>query len=109
MFVAEMVERRLEVVARLKALEEAAAPLVSFLQNPNAVGELRADKQYNLQMLSERYQVCYLNFPLVCYLSGTRFAFGFSPAELAWLFVSFLFFRGEKYKNINSIFILQVI
>jgi len=53
----EMVERRMEVVARLKALEEAAAPLVSFLQNPNAVGELRADKQYNLQMLSERYQI----------------------------------------------------
>ncbi|KAE9445451.1 hypothetical protein C3L33_22651, partial [Rhododendron williamsianum] len=50
----EMVERRVEVVARLKALEEAAAPLVTFLQNPNAVGELRAEKQYNLQMLSER-------------------------------------------------------
>ncbi|XP_058209678.1 eukaryotic translation initiation factor 3 subunit E [Rhododendron vialii] len=53
----EMVERRVEVVARLKALEEAAAPLVTFLQNPNAVGELRAEKQYNLQMLSERYQI----------------------------------------------------
>lgn len=52
-----MVDRRAEVVARLKALEEAAAPLVSFLQNPNAVLELRADKQYNLQMLSDRYQV----------------------------------------------------
>lgn len=53
----DMVERRVEVVARLKALEEAAAPLVTFLQNPNAVQELRADKQYNLQMLNERYQV----------------------------------------------------
>jgi translation initiation factor 3 subunit E len=52
-----MVDRRAEVVGRLKALEEAAAPLVTFLQNPNAVQELRADKQYNLQMLSERYQV----------------------------------------------------
>jgi translation initiation factor 3 subunit E len=52
-----MVERRVEVVGRLKVLEEAAAPLVAFLQNPNAVQELRADKQYNLQMLSERYQV----------------------------------------------------
>ncbi|KAE8099062.1 hypothetical protein FH972_017072 [Carpinus fangiana] len=52
----DMVERRVEVVGRLKALEEAAAPLVTFLQNPNAVQELRADKQYNLQMLSERYQ-----------------------------------------------------
>jgi translation initiation factor 3 subunit E len=53
----DMVDRRAEVVGRLKALEEAAAPLVAFLQNPNAVQELRSDKQYNLQMLSERYQV----------------------------------------------------
>ena len=52
-----MVDMRAEVVARLKAQEEAAAPLVSFLQNANAVQDLKADKQYNLQMLSERYQV----------------------------------------------------
>lgn len=52
-----MVERRAEVVARLKALEEGAAPLIAFLQNPNAVQELRADKQHNLQMLNDRYQV----------------------------------------------------
>lgn len=52
-----MVDRRVEVVARLKKLEEAAAPLVTFLQNPNAVQELRSDKQYNLQMLNDRYQV----------------------------------------------------
>ncbi|KAJ8756239.1 hypothetical protein K2173_025051 [Erythroxylum novogranatense] len=53
----DMVERRLEVVSRLKALEEAAAPLVAFLQNGNAVQELRSDKQYNLQMLRDRYQI----------------------------------------------------
>ncbi|XP_044469053.1 eukaryotic translation initiation factor 3 subunit E-like isoform X2 [Mangifera indica] len=53
----DMVERRAEVVARLKALEEAAAPLVSFLQNPSAVQELRPDKHYNLQMLNDRYQI----------------------------------------------------
>ncbi|GMN55419.1 hypothetical protein TIFTF001_024540 [Ficus carica] len=52
----DMVERRAEVVARLKSLEDAAAPLVAFLQNPAAVQELRADRQYNLQMLNERYQ-----------------------------------------------------
>lgn len=52
----------MEVVARLKALEEAAAPLVTFLQNQNAVQELRADKQYNIQMLNERYQVSFLSF-----------------------------------------------
>lgn len=56
-----MVERRVEVVAKLKALEDAAAPLVTFLQNPAAVQELRADKQYNLHMLNERYQVSSLH------------------------------------------------
>ncbi|KAF8398324.1 hypothetical protein HHK36_017251 [Tetracentron sinense] len=53
----DMIDRRAEVVARLKSLEEAAAPLISFLQNPSSFQELRADKQYNLQMLSERYQI----------------------------------------------------
>lgn len=56
-FYTEMVDRRVEVVARLKALEEGAAPLVQFLQNANAVQELRADKQHNLQLLNDRYQV----------------------------------------------------
>ncbi|KAF5747967.1 eukaryotic translation initiation factor 3 subunit E [Tripterygium wilfordii] len=52
----DMMDRRAEVVARLKSLEEGAAPIVAFLQNPNAVQELRADKQYNIQMLKDRYQ-----------------------------------------------------
>ncbi|KAH0911107.1 hypothetical protein HID58_034428, partial [Brassica napus] len=38
-------------------MEEAAALLVTFLLNPNAVQELRGDKKYNLQMLKERYQL----------------------------------------------------
>ncbi|KAL9409088.1 hypothetical protein AB3S75_047469 [Citrus x aurantiifolia] len=54
----DMVERRVEVVARLKALEERAAPIVSFLQNPNSFQDLRAnDQHYNLQMLNDRYQI----------------------------------------------------
>ncbi|XP_075512802.1 LOW QUALITY PROTEIN: eukaryotic translation initiation factor 3 subunit E-like [Primulina tabacum] len=53
----EMVGRRAEVVGGLKSLEEAAAPIVTFLQNPNAVQELRADKQHNLRMLNDRYQI----------------------------------------------------
>eukprot|EP00271_Cylindrocystis_brebissonii_P008730 TRINITY_DN23211_c0_g1_i1.p1 TRINITY_DN23211_c0_g1~~TRINITY_DN23211_c0_g1_i1.p1 ORF type:complete len:438 (-),score=118.06 TRINITY_DN23211_c0_g1_i1:583-1896(-) len=52
-----MVERRAEVVGRLKALEEGAAPLISFLQNPEMVSELRQDKQFNLHMLREKYQI----------------------------------------------------
>lgn len=50
---------RAEVVARLKAQEEAAAPLVAFLQNATSVQDLKADKLYNLQMLNDRYQVYY--------------------------------------------------
>ncbi|KAF5178331.1 Eukaryotic translation initiation factor 3 subunit e [Thalictrum thalictroides] len=53
----DMIDRRIKVVARLKALEESAAPLITFLQNPNMLQEFRADKQYNLQMLQERYQI----------------------------------------------------
>ncbi|OVA12388.1 Proteasome component (PCI) domain [Macleaya cordata] len=52
----DMIDRRAEVVGRLKSLEESADPLISFLQNPNMVQELRPDKQYNLQMLHDRYQ-----------------------------------------------------
>lgn len=54
---ADMVERRAEVVGRMKMLEESAAPLISFLQNPSLVQELRSDKQSNLQMLNDRFQV----------------------------------------------------
>ncbi|KAJ7525811.1 hypothetical protein O6H91_17G067800 [Diphasiastrum complanatum] len=53
----EMLDRRTEVMDRLKYLEELAAPLVSFLQNPALVQELRPDKQYNLQMLHDRFQI----------------------------------------------------
>ncbi|MQL73863.1 hypothetical protein Taro_006199 [Colocasia esculenta] len=52
----DMVDRRVEVVTRLKSLEELAAPLISFLQNATLVQELRPDKQYNLMMLNDRYQ-----------------------------------------------------
>ncbi|CAA7400072.1 unnamed protein product [Spirodela intermedia] len=53
----EMLDRRAEVVMRLKSLEDSAAPLISFLQNASLVQELRPDKQYNLMMLNERYQI----------------------------------------------------
>ena len=61
-----MVDRRIEVVGRLKVLEESAAPLISFLQNPALVQELRSDKQFNLQMLQERYQVRRVSFSWLC-------------------------------------------
>lgn len=53
----EMIDRRAEVVGRLKSLEEAAAPLISFLQNAANVQELRPEKLYNLQMLNDRFQI----------------------------------------------------
>ncbi|RWR74722.1 eukaryotic translation initiation factor 3 subunit E [Cinnamomum micranthum f. kanehirae] len=53
----DMVDRRVEVVARLKSLEESAAPPISFLQNATLVQELSSDKQYNLQMLNDRFQI----------------------------------------------------
>ncbi|XP_020690718.2 eukaryotic translation initiation factor 3 subunit E-like [Dendrobium catenatum] len=53
----EMMERRTEVVGRLKSLEESAAPLISFLQNPANAQELRLEKLYNLQMLNDRFQI----------------------------------------------------
>ncbi|XP_047323234.1 eukaryotic translation initiation factor 3 subunit E-like [Impatiens glandulifera] len=52
-----MIERRVEVVGRLKALEEAAAPLITFLQNPNSVQELRSDQNHNIQLLNDKYQI----------------------------------------------------
>ncbi|TVU39986.1 hypothetical protein EJB05_13431 [Eragrostis curvula] len=54
---ADMVARRSEVLARLKSLDAAAAPIVAFLQNPQLVQELRPDKQYNIHMLQERFQI----------------------------------------------------
>lgn len=60
-----MFDRRAEVVSRLKSLEESAAPLISFLQNPSLVQELRADKQYNIQMLNDRFQVFF--FSTICF------------------------------------------
>ncbi|XP_020251105.1 eukaryotic translation initiation factor 3 subunit E-like [Asparagus officinalis] len=64
----EMFNRRTEVVSRLKSLEESAAPLISFLQNPSYVQELKADKQYNVQMLNDRFKVLFL-FAMVVLLN----------------------------------------
>lgn len=41
---------------QFKWLEDAATPLIAFLQNAAAVQELKADKHYNLQMLDDKYQ-----------------------------------------------------
>jgi translation initiation factor 3 subunit E len=59
----DMVSRRAEVVDRLVALQQtgpaAALPLYAFLQDPQLVQLLRPDKEYNVHMLQERFQVPY--------------------------------------------------
>ncbi|KAG6470839.1 hypothetical protein ZIOFF_071919 [Zingiber officinale] len=54
---AAMVDRRAEVVSTLKSLEESVAPLISFRQDANLVQELRPDRQYNIQMLHDSFQI----------------------------------------------------
>lgn len=52
-----MSDKRDEVVRKLKVLEEAAKPITDFLQDADLVKELRQDKQYNLHMLQEKFQI----------------------------------------------------
>jgi len=48
-----MMERRTEVVKKLKACQESALPMVQFLGNGNLVKQLRQDRQQNLAFLAE--------------------------------------------------------
>ncbi|CAN6831923.1 unnamed protein product [Brassica oleracea] len=50
------IQRKMVNQAKMARYGGRAAPLVTFLLNPNVVQELRGDKKYNLQMLKERYQ-----------------------------------------------------
>ncbi|CAN6203413.1 unnamed protein product [Urochloa humidicola] len=55
----DMAVRRAEVVDRLVKLQQAgpALPLYAFLRDPQLVQLLRPDKQYNVHMLQERFQI----------------------------------------------------
>lgn len=53
----ELVDRRTEVVGKLKELQVSAEKVVAFLTNPALVKQLRSDKAYNLEMLSSQYQI----------------------------------------------------
>ncbi|KAJ1288635.1 hypothetical protein BS78_02G103000 [Paspalum vaginatum] len=53
-----MAARRAEVVARFVALQAGPGlPLDAFLRDPQLVQLLRPDKQYNVHMLQERFQI----------------------------------------------------
>ncbi|CAL5076403.1 unnamed protein product [Urochloa decumbens] len=56
----DMAARRAEVVDRLVKLQQAGPalpPLYAFLRDPQLVQMLRPDKQYNVHMLQERFQI----------------------------------------------------
>ncbi|XP_039793927.1 eukaryotic translation initiation factor 3 subunit E-like isoform X2 [Panicum virgatum] len=54
----DMAARRAEVVDRLVALQTGPVlPLYAFLRDPQLVQLLRPDKQYNVNMLQERFQI----------------------------------------------------
>ena len=53
-----MLERRGQVVERMHDLDEKAAPIIQFLQDPSHVDQLHpSDKAYNVQLLRERFNV----------------------------------------------------
>lgn len=53
----ELIDRRTEVVAKLKDLQSSAEKVVSFLTNPALVKKLRSDKAANLEMLSKEHTI----------------------------------------------------
>eukprot|EP00983_Pelagomonas_calceolata_P090813 1157467-Pelagomonas_calceolata.AAC.5 len=46
-----MKERRAEVVARLRQLQQDVDPIIKCLENPNVVRNFRQDKTFNMQLL----------------------------------------------------------
>eukprot|EP00976_Prorocentrum_cordatum_P114744 1195891-Prorocentrum_minimum.AAC.10 len=53
----EMIDRRHEVLKKLKSSQEGAASLLQFLSNGNLVKQLRQDKAYNLQYLQQEHTI----------------------------------------------------
>lgn len=52
-----MNDRRAEVLARLKSLQEEAQTIVAFLSNEASVKQLKQDKTYNLKFLQEEFNI----------------------------------------------------
>ncbi|KAI5446149.1 hypothetical protein KIW84_014123 [Lathyrus oleraceus] len=62
----DMVERRANIVARLKSPEDGVAPFIAFLRNAGTVQELKSDNHYNLQWLNDKYQIDPTTNPKLC-------------------------------------------
>mmetsp|Transcript_27274 Transcript_27274/g.73705 ORF Transcript_27274/g.73705 Transcript_27274/m.73705 type:complete len:423 (+) Transcript_27274:20-1288(+) len=52
-----MKERRAEVVARLRQLQQDVDPIIKCLENPNVVRNFRQDKTFNMQFLQEDFSI----------------------------------------------------
>jgi len=49
-----MKERRAEVVARLRQLQQDVDPIIKCLENPNVVRNFRQDKTFNMQVMARK-------------------------------------------------------
>jgi len=53
----EMLDRRSEVVSRLRGLQKAVDPIINCLSNPNVIKNFRQDRSFNLQFLKEEFLI----------------------------------------------------
>ncbi|GBG00265.1 eukaryotic translation initiation factor 3 subunit E [Raphidocelis subcapitata] len=53
----EMMERRSEVVGRLRTLQKAVDPIIACLSNPNVIRNFRQDRSFNLQLLKDEFDI----------------------------------------------------
>ncbi|WIA30440.1 hypothetical protein OEZ86_000524 [Tetradesmus obliquus] len=54
---ATMMERRTEVVNRLRSLQKAVDPIIGCLSNSNVIRNFRHDRAFNLQFLKEEFDI----------------------------------------------------
>ena len=73
---ADMTERRKEVIANLKGLQETAAPIVDFLLDESKVKDLRNDKAYNIKMLEQVYNISQDNIEVLFKFAKFQFECG---------------------------------
>lgn len=56
----KMMERRSEVVARLRHIQKAVDPIIACLSNPNVIRNFRQDRSFNLQVGAPKPALCYV-------------------------------------------------
>eukprot|EP00878_Enallax_costatus_P001579 GHUV01001730.1.p1 GENE.GHUV01001730.1~~GHUV01001730.1.p1 ORF type:complete len:425 (+),score=152.73 GHUV01001730.1:184-1458(+) len=53
----EMMDRRQQVVQRLRSLQKDVDPIINCLSNPNVIRNFRQDRSFNLQFLKEEFDI----------------------------------------------------